>query len=935
MDPVNAVGIAAAVVQFADFGFRLVKSAWELYKSPSGQASEYIELSAVSQDLSSLADAVKAKLDESQGSIGEVFTRLYRECKATNDELQSILSNLRVKAGSNKIELAADGLRVAFRQVAAAGDIEKLADRLSQIRQQMDVGLLYLLLDEAGKNGVELRQFAKQQADMIATLDRIDTTTKQFSTDIIDLIDTWPVIHQTETDEMVRYVLNNKKWTSKYAKQTVFDEFRDDGKHIKLCQSLSFESISHRETSIPKRHAETFEWIFHEPRISDDGHALWSSFPQWLQTESPDIYWITGKPGAGKSTLVKFISRDPRFEALLQEWAAESQLLIITFYSWTAGVSRLQKSQEGLFRTFLFEAIQKRPQLAIDIFPARWFLLQSFGERIKLPALTMDELRTGFRNLLSATGNGLKLALLIDGLDEFDEDRHEDHRDLIHLLREANAETGVKVCASSRPWNIFRDEYGQNPMLQLENLTQEDIKSFVQEQLQLSPGYRDFADTNQQAASKIITDIVDKSQGVFLWVSVISRLLLNALRDGTAILELQATIDNVPGEVADLFRYIWNRTSNRFRAEASQYFRLMKLCQEYGIHLFALTLWFGDAQFPVDFDAACVTSTYLTGAVKTLERKVMSRTGGLLELVCDNDDHIKPPRDVRVDYMHRTANDWVNDNWASITSVADPGFDPYFWFVKGQSLSAVFTTKPNESNVKFLARWKIVFTIASLVSETHPDMGTLVTALDRLDQHLASHTHVYQGGGYHKVHRGILSSVSDTRYVRVDLMQEMGIPELGCASFLEFAARVPIPAYLKYKTQENPLVFSAEGNDYERILDNVIFGEIWFNNPQTRLEILDFLIQEKYCRSLELLCKAKDKARYSAIRAPGTISDEHPLYVHFMRAHNLLESRISQAAGLASRDGVAVGGRRHKMLRPRMRNGLRVFFKETFGQKQS
>lgn len=146
MDPVNALGIAAAVVHFADFGFRLVKSAWELYKSPSGQASEYIELSVVSQDLSNLADAIKAKLDESQGSVGEVFTRLYRECKSANDELQSILSKLKVKAGSNKIELAADGLRVAFRQVAAADDIEKLADRLSQIRQQMNVGLLYLLL---------------------------------------------------------------------------------------------------------------------------------------------------------------------------------------------------------------------------------------------------------------------------------------------------------------------------------------------------------------------------------------------------------------------------------------------------------------------------------------------------------------------------------------------------------------------------------------------------------------------------------------------------------------------------------------------------------------------------------------------------------------------------------------------------------------------
>ncbi|KAK4070987.1 uncharacterized protein Triagg1_6354 [Trichoderma aggressivum f. europaeum] len=544
----------AAVVQFADFGFCLVYSAWELYKSPSGQQSGYIDLSVVSQDLLSLANAIRAKLDESQESGGEVFVRLYRECKSTNNELQSILKKLKVR-GSSKIELAADGLRVAFRQVAAAGDIEKLADRLSQIRQQMNVGLLYLLLDEAGKNGVELRQFAKQQADMIATLDRIDNTTKQFSTGNIDLIDKWPVNHQTETDEMVRYVLSNKWWTSKYAEQTVFDKSQDIEKLRKVCQSLSFESISHREQGILKRHTATFEWIFHEPQTSEDGNVLWSNFPQWLRGDSSDIYWITGKPGAGKSTLAKFISRDSRFEALLQEWAAESQLFIIRFLSWTSGANKLDKSQEGLFRTLIFEAIRQRPELAILIFPARWFLLQSFNGNISLPALTMDELKVGFRSLLSATGDTLKLMILIDGLDEFDQGHHEHHRGLVRLIRDANAETGVKICVSSRPWNVFRDEYGRNPMLQLENLTREDIKSFVQDQFQLSPGYRDFADTNQQAAYKIITDIVDKSQGVFLWVSAISGLLETALQEGTSISDLQATIDDLPSEIADLFRY--------------------------------------------------------------------------------------------------------------------------------------------------------------------------------------------------------------------------------------------------------------------------------------------------------------------------------------------------------------------------------------------
>ncbi len=145
MDPLSALAVAAAVVQFADFGFRLIRSAHELYKSPSGQSSEYVELFTISQDLTRLANAVKTKLGENQGSAGEVFLRLCQECASTNDELQGMLDKLKAQ-GSTKIARAADGCMVAFRQVAAAGDIEKLADRLGQIRQQMNVTLLYLLL---------------------------------------------------------------------------------------------------------------------------------------------------------------------------------------------------------------------------------------------------------------------------------------------------------------------------------------------------------------------------------------------------------------------------------------------------------------------------------------------------------------------------------------------------------------------------------------------------------------------------------------------------------------------------------------------------------------------------------------------------------------------------------------------------------------------
>lgn len=430
-------------------------------------------------------------------------------------------------------------------------------------------------------------------------------------------------------------------------------------------------------------------------------------------------------------------------------------------------------------------------------------------------------------------------------------------------------------------------------MLQLENFTRDDIKSFVQDQL-LSPGYSDLAAISPQGARKIITDIVDKSRGVFLWVSVISGLLKSAIQEGATISDLQATIDNFPSEVADLFDYIWDRTSKQFRAEASQYFRLLRICQRHETKLLALTVWFGHKEFPVHFDAASVTSIYLTGVIKTLERRLMSRTGGLLELVSPNDDHTKRPEDVRLDYMHRTANDWVRGNWASITAM-DPGFDPFFYFVKGQALRIVLTTASITGDIMKLADWPNFLNIAALIPEDHPEKGILVAALDRLDIHLTSHKPVYLCRiRLHWSDRIVSSFDSNVRLqsVRSDVRRQIDVDQLACANFLEFSARVPIPVYLKYKTQENPYIYQI-GVDYGvGLLYNVVFGELWFRNPEVRLDVLDFLIQGRHCPPLEFLRIAKDKAKHGTLITPENYHDDKFLFTYFTQVKGMLGSRI-------------------------------------------
>jgi hypothetical protein len=70
IDPMSALSIAAGVVQFVDFGKNLLSASYEIYRSPSGETSEEVELSTIAKDLTALITQIKdraGKLPRGEG----------------------------------------------------------------------------------------------------------------------------------------------------------------------------------------------------------------------------------------------------------------------------------------------------------------------------------------------------------------------------------------------------------------------------------------------------------------------------------------------------------------------------------------------------------------------------------------------------------------------------------------------------------------------------------------------------------------------------------------------------------------------------------------------------------------------------------------------------------------------------------------------------
>lgn len=148
MDPLSALGAAAAVTQFVDYSIIILKDTREIIKSVNGRTAKHIELSLISTDLKRLIEEVDTKssslaTNETQPSE-DVFLRLCGECREIADQLLASCARLQA-TGVTRLDTVASSFVVAVRGVWRSGKLEDLRQRLDQVRQQMMMAVLTYL----------------------------------------------------------------------------------------------------------------------------------------------------------------------------------------------------------------------------------------------------------------------------------------------------------------------------------------------------------------------------------------------------------------------------------------------------------------------------------------------------------------------------------------------------------------------------------------------------------------------------------------------------------------------------------------------------------------------------------------------------------------------------------------------------------------------
>ncbi|KAL6407392.1 hypothetical protein AUP68_10224 [Ilyonectria robusta] len=741
MEPLSALGVASGVITFVDFAWKLIVTAKEAHDDIHGATVENLELERVHGRMKSILESLAtltvpktAVQGDDQAHVdAENLSHLVASSKKDCEQMLKMLATLKVKQGGRR---RWKSVAMAFKSIANKPKLEAIHERLDNTREAIQctlsimVSKQVLALREAVNGLVEQNERLRLGSD-----EHIDQLTRGL--DSLEITDTGTLgglcsqIHHC----------HRRLPEIQFAERVL--SLQQD-----FIASLHYDARPVRHEEIHIAYQNTFNWA-----------CEWGPFKRWL-LGGDGIFWISGKPGSGKSTLMKFLADNPATSEYLTQWAHPETLMTAAHYFWISG-SQLQKSYVGLLRSLLFEILTAARDAIPSICPERWKMMKGHADNptSKPPGpWTVSELSSAMHAIAKHASLGTKICLFVDGLDEY----NGDHVDLCNILKSLAESQNIKMCVSSRPWNVFDTAFGgdQTRLLSVHELTRSDIATYARGQLQTHPKWNNPV-MDEIRKDYLIEQVCERAEGVFLWVYLVTGSLRAGFTNEDEIDDLQKRIEALPTDLEKLFQHILDHLDPVYHQKSAEIIEVAinargKLSpQIYGYH----EMDHDDEEYVLARRMAGGHTGENTDEFNARSvRRINALTSGLLEvrgghtyMTVNNDGLVEESKLGRefVDFLHRTVGDFFAtlegrrylarkvrpefDVFLALTKAAIASVQMtggYHWTLNSQAIDGAYSSSPVDTI-------KAVLQYASQVQPQH--CKTVLVLLDEFEGTLVEH----------------------------------------------------------------------------------------------------------------------------------------------------------------------------------------------------
>ncbi|KAK3365484.1 hypothetical protein B0T24DRAFT_391162 [Lasiosphaeria ovina] len=675
LDALAAFGLACNVMQAISFAFKTASVCKEVFRtgSPDSNLNQLVlDASKVHENLKKSMVSVQP-LNKDEKDFLDIAERSLQVIVELKTEIDRLVARHQAK-GSVRASVSTT-LRALYKKPA----LEKLEKRMQAYQSVLESGLLLRVCNASDASRFEqetrFNDLDEAMRTFIQALSKGQTSLEDLVQKQVDSAKEVIRAQTLKSEHMVTTVVKSESEKTRDSLALVMKEFSLTPpvwkKHKRLLRSLKYDTMNDRQDRISDSHEGTFDWILKGTRpwiedidtnrsgLRNGAHfhpdcshhivklgVTWSCFPCWIESPNDKFYWVQGKAGSGKSTLMKFLVTAPDTWSYLKSTSRVP--IVLPHFFWAAGEA-MQRSIRGLLLNLLYQilshdsgaldkVIERYPPSTLKDKPVDW---------------SKDELQTILNSWLAEADR--PVFIFLDGLDEFGDTfgaaTPDTPSNLLDLVTKLSKKDNVKLCVSSRADPEFRRYFRTMPTLKLQHLTHLDMRIYVESYLlrhELDPGL-------EMEFKNLIDDICDKADGVFLWTALVTRSLYRGLANGDSIAELKLRLQSMPQSLHELYHDMWSRLNEDqsiYREEAARYFNMVRHWTKFAVGSGPITVF--HIMAGSDPSKAIVIlqeySCFSTEEVRVASQRIATRSAGLLEIGSDGE---------MVGFIHRSALEFL------------------------------------------------------------------------------------------------------------------------------------------------------------------------------------------------------------------------------------------------------------------------------------